>query len=186
MSDRTRFGLALLAAWGLVLASIASVALIVGADVADWQRAVLLAVLEEHLASVVLVSLLLVWLTCIALPALLISTLAAADVDDLRGAIAFVQTETPLTGTAALAQEVPAEAQAIDAPPPEAKALSVAPDPPSSASRCADRITYSFGSCVPGIVPMTLCTGTSPRFFDSPVKRRRGPWLFAARRATRL
>jgi len=60
MSDRARLALALLAAWGLVLAAIASILLIVAADVADWQRAVLLAVLEEHFASVVLVSLLLI------------------------------------------------------------------------------------------------------------------------------
>ncbi len=60
MSDRMRIGLALAAAWGLVMASIAAILLLVGADLADYQRAVLLAVLEERIAHVIIVSLLLI------------------------------------------------------------------------------------------------------------------------------
>jgi DNA polymerase-3 subunit epsilon len=60
MSDRARIALALFAAWGLVVAAIAAILLIVGADVADYQRAVLLNVVEERVASIVLVSLLLI------------------------------------------------------------------------------------------------------------------------------
>ena len=59
MSDRLRIGLALLAAWGLVLAAIGAAALLVGADLADYERAVLIAVLSERAASLVVVSLLL-------------------------------------------------------------------------------------------------------------------------------
>ena len=59
MSDRTRIGLALVAAWGLVLAAIAAAALLVGADLADYQRAVLAAVLQERAPMLVVVSLLL-------------------------------------------------------------------------------------------------------------------------------
>jgi hypothetical protein len=40
-------------------------------------------------------TLLLAWLLCIVTPALVISTLAADDVTNLQGAIAFVQTEAP-------------------------------------------------------------------------------------------
>ena len=43
----------------------------------------------------VLVTVLLVWLTCIAIPAMLISTLAAENVTNLQGAVAFVQVNTP-------------------------------------------------------------------------------------------
>jgi len=59
MSDRTRIALALVAAWGLVLAAIAAAALLVGADLADHQRAVLAAVLQERAPMLVVVSLLL-------------------------------------------------------------------------------------------------------------------------------
>src|SRR5512137_2846476 len=60
MSDRMRIGLALAATWGLVMASIAAILLLVGADLADYQRAVLVAVLEERVAHVIVVSLLLI------------------------------------------------------------------------------------------------------------------------------
>ncbi len=43
----------------------------------------------------VLITLLLAWLLCIVTPALVISTLAADNVTNLEGAIAFVQTEAP-------------------------------------------------------------------------------------------
>jgi hypothetical protein len=45
----------------------------------------------------VLFTLLLAWLLCIVTPALVISTLAADDVTNLQGAIAFVQTQPPPT-----------------------------------------------------------------------------------------
>jgi CRP-like cAMP-binding protein len=44
----------------------------------------------------ILFTMALVWLLCIATPYLVISTLAADDVTNLEGAIAFVQTSTPL------------------------------------------------------------------------------------------
>jgi DNA polymerase III subunit epsilon len=59
MSDRLRIGIALFAAWGLVLAAVGAAALLVGADLADYERAVLIAVLSERAASLVVVSLLL-------------------------------------------------------------------------------------------------------------------------------
>jgi len=59
MRDRIRIGLALLAAWGLVLAAIAATAFLVGNDVADHQRAVLIAVLHERAPNLVVVTLLL-------------------------------------------------------------------------------------------------------------------------------
>jgi DNA polymerase III subunit epsilon len=60
MSDRIRIGLALLAAWGLVVAAIAAILLLVGADLGDEQRTVLVAIVQERAASVILVSLLLI------------------------------------------------------------------------------------------------------------------------------
>ena len=59
MSDRARIALALLAAWGLVLAAIAAALLLVGADLSDAERALLVPVLRERAASLVVVSLLL-------------------------------------------------------------------------------------------------------------------------------
>lgn len=61
----------------------------------------------------VLITLLLAWLLCIVTPALVISTLAADDVTDLRGAIAFVQVEAaPPPGAPMRAgSEVPAAAE---------------------------------------------------------------------------
>jgi CRP-like cAMP-binding protein len=66
----------------------------------------------------VVVTMLLAWLVLIALPALVISTLAADDVTNLQGAIAFVQTETT----------VPTEtAQPADTSTPEALVVEVEP-----------------------------------------------------------
>jgi DNA polymerase-3 subunit epsilon len=59
MRDRIRIGLALIAAWGLVLAAIGATAFLVGNDIADHQRAVLVAVLHERAPNLVVVTLLL-------------------------------------------------------------------------------------------------------------------------------
>lgn len=53
----------------------------------------------------VILSLLLVWLTCIAAPALVLSTLAAEDVTDLGGVVAFVQSDTPLPASEPSAEQ---------------------------------------------------------------------------------
>jgi CRP-like cAMP-binding protein len=53
----------------------------------------------------VLFTLLVAWLLCIAAPVLVISTLAADDVTNLQGAIAFVQVETPVPTEAPLPTE---------------------------------------------------------------------------------
>src|SRR5690606_16757454 len=44
--------------------------------------------------------------------------------------------------------------------------LSVAPEPPSHESRCADRITYSSGNSDPLISAMVLKDGTFPKCLD--------------------
>ncbi len=59
MSDRIRIGLALLAAWGLVLSAIAATALLVGADLTAQERAPLVQILQDRAQDVVLISLLL-------------------------------------------------------------------------------------------------------------------------------
>jgi hypothetical protein len=60
MSDKVRLAIALFGAWGLVLAVIAASVLLVGADMAEPDRALMLAVLQQRAASLVVVSLLLV------------------------------------------------------------------------------------------------------------------------------
>ncbi len=55
----------------------------------------------------VLFTLLIAWLVCIAAPALVISTLAADDVTNLEGAIAFVQTATPVPSETPLPTDTP-------------------------------------------------------------------------------
>jgi CRP-like cAMP-binding protein len=63
----------------------------------------------------ILITMLLVWLVCIAAPALVISTLAADNVTGLQGAVAFVQTETPLPTEAPLPTDtsVPSTAMSV-------------------------------------------------------------------------
>src|SRR5258708_7341587 len=60
MSDRVRIAVALLAAWGLVLAAIAATILLVGADLDAQERSLLFPLLQQRAAGVVVVSLLLV------------------------------------------------------------------------------------------------------------------------------
>ncbi|MEJ2210366.1 MAG: hypothetical protein P8129_15210 [Anaerolineae bacterium] len=69
----------------------------------------------------ILFTMALVWLLCIATPYLVISTLAADNVTNLEGAIAFVQTATPLPTEALPTAELP---PALDAPEPAAAMLA--------------------------------------------------------------
>jgi len=57
--ERTRVALTLLAAWGFVLAAMAAIVALVGADMTEQERAPLFLALRQHAASVVVVSLLL-------------------------------------------------------------------------------------------------------------------------------
>ena len=59
MRDRTRIALALLSAWGFVLAAMWATVALVAADMSESERAQLLPALSQHAASVVVVSLLL-------------------------------------------------------------------------------------------------------------------------------
>jgi DNA polymerase-3 subunit epsilon len=59
VSERTKVALTLFAAWGLLLATIAATVVLVGADMSDPERALLLPVLQQRAASVAIVSLLL-------------------------------------------------------------------------------------------------------------------------------
>ncbi|MEP7183134.1 MAG: exonuclease domain-containing protein [Betaproteobacteria bacterium] len=60
MSDRIRIGVALLAAWGLVLAAIAAIVLLVGADLDAEERAQVVQILQDRAANAVVISLLLI------------------------------------------------------------------------------------------------------------------------------
>jgi DNA polymerase-3 subunit epsilon len=61
MSDKTRFALALAAAWGFVAAAIAATALLVAADLAEQERALLAPILRDRAASAILIAVLLVF-----------------------------------------------------------------------------------------------------------------------------
>jgi CRP-like cAMP-binding protein len=61
----------------------------------------------------IVVTMLLAWLFLIVAPVVVIQTLAAEDVTNLEGAIAFVQTATPTPAEAVAAGEVPAPAAAV-------------------------------------------------------------------------
>ena len=63
--------------------------------------------------------------------------------------------------------------------------LSVAPEPASHESKCADSITYSSGSSLPGIVAIVLNTGPSPRNSASDMTSKTGLCPFSASRNTR-
>jgi CRP-like cAMP-binding protein len=74
------------------------------------------------------VTMLLAWLACIAAPVLVLSTLAADNVTNLQGAIAFVQIETttPVPATEAVALETP-EPELIVPEVPAERVLMAAP-----------------------------------------------------------
>jgi CRP-like cAMP-binding protein len=79
----------------------------------------------------VVVSVLLVWLVCIVAPAFLISTLAAEEVTNLQGAIAFVQTETPLPTDTPLPTETPIPPAPTQVPPTQTPLPTTTPLPPT-------------------------------------------------------
>jgi CRP-like cAMP-binding protein len=70
----------------------------------------------------VLVTLILVWLTCIAAPALLIATLTAQNVTNLGGAVAFVQVNTAPPGEFVASAATPIPADPLPMPPLQAQA----------------------------------------------------------------
>jgi CRP-like cAMP-binding protein len=74
----------------------------------------------------VLFSLLLAWLLCIVTPALVISTLAADNVTNLQGAIAFVQTEAPPPTDAPSPTDTPVPPLAVLSEPAESVSESAA------------------------------------------------------------
>ncbi|MCL7454536.1 MAG: cyclic nucleotide-binding domain-containing protein [Anaerolineae bacterium] len=129
-----------------------------------------------------LVTMLLAWIVLIALPALVISTLAADDVTNLQGAIAFVQTDAPvLTDTPPATDtstpepvlvelSVPAEPMALmEAPAQEASGLSVeAAAVPSEA--VAGPVAEPMADTPPTATPwIIVVTNTPPPPTDTPL-----------------
>ncbi len=78
MGDRTKFALALAAAWGFVVAAIAATLLLAFADLSEHERALLEPVLRGRVAGVVLVAVLIVFPLAIIVHALLRRYVAAA------------------------------------------------------------------------------------------------------------
>ena len=81
----------------------------------------------------VIVTLLLAWLLLVAMPLLVITTLAEADVVGLQGAVAFVQTQTPLPTETPLptATPIPPTATATPVPPTHTPLPTNTPVPPT-------------------------------------------------------
>jgi len=82
----------------------------------------------------VIVTLLLAWLLLVAMPLLVITTLAEADVVGLQGAVAFVQTQTPLPTETPLptATTVPPTATPTPVPPTHTPLPTDTPVPPTA------------------------------------------------------
>jgi CRP-like cAMP-binding protein len=114
----------------------------------------------------VLFTLLIAWLVCIAAPALVISTLAADDVTNLEGAVAFVQTATPVPTETAVPTETSVPPQPIlsvsDEPTAEVAVESIvqaAPeqpaDDPEAAPLAASATAVEEQALVPSAVPVS-------------------------------
>jgi CRP-like cAMP-binding protein len=110
----------------------------------------------------VLITVLLVWLTCIAIPAMLISTLAAENVTNLQGAVAFVQINTPPSSESQQLVEAQATQGAPSSEPVQAEAqvLGVqAPAPPSQEAPAAGELA---SAAVPAPTEGTESTAPQP------------------------
>jgi CRP-like cAMP-binding protein len=96
-------------------------------------------------------TLLIAWLVLIAMPILVISTLAAEDVIGLQGAVAFVQTETPLPTWTPLptATPIPPTATATLIPPTQTPLPTDTPVPPTETSIPPTETPLPTGTPVP-------------------------------------
>jgi hypothetical protein len=79
----------------------------------------------------VLITVLLAWLVCIVVPAMLISSLAAERVTNLQGAIAFVQTMTPVPTETAIPSDTPIPPSDTPVPPTGTPMPTETPLPPT-------------------------------------------------------
>ncbi len=89
----------------------------------------------------VLLSMLLVWLACIAAPVIVISTLAADNVTNLQGAVAFVQLENAAVPVAAAPRptETALPAESLALPPGQPDAQQFSDQAPVSAAMAASQ-----------------------------------------------
>ena len=130
----------------------------------------------------VLITLLVAWLLCIAAPVLVISTLAADDVTNLQGAIAFVQVETPVPTEAPLPAVMDASpvvelsAPVESAIEPVSDVVAVAPSvAPMEAAQAGPLPADTAEPILPTEVPATatpwiiVITNTPPPATDTPV-----------------
>lgn len=105
----------------------------------------------------ILFTMALVWLLCIATPYLVISTLAADNVTNLEGAIAFVQTATPLPSEPLPPTDAP---QAVDLSEPGAAMLAV---PVESEAVAQEMPAQVEPAAVEAQVPAVEAAGAEPQ-----------------------
>jgi hypothetical protein len=116
----------------------------------------------------VVVTVLLAWLLCIAAPVMVISTLAADDVTNLQGAIAFVQTATPVPTEMQLPADTAVPQAAMLSAPAESVAepivqVEASPEAPAS-------VPESPTPVPPTPTPyVVVVTNTPPPATDTPV-----------------
>lgn len=117
----------------------------------------------------VVVSVLLAWLLCIAAPVMVISTLAADDVTNLQGAIAFVQTSTPVPTEAPLPTDTSVPQAAMVSIPTEPIAEPTAQEIEAPAEALA-AVQDSPTPILPTETPYILVvTNTPPPVTDTPI-----------------
>jgi hypothetical protein len=112
---------------------------------------------------------LLAWLACIAAPALVLSTLAADNVTNLQGAIAFVQTEPPAPVAEAVVLETPEPEPAAEEVPLEVAAVAEPPvteEPPADNSQDLAAGAAEAATATPWIV---VVTNTPPPPTETPL-----------------
>jgi CRP-like cAMP-binding protein len=116
----------------------------------------------------ILVTILLAWLLCIAAPVMVISTLAADDVTNLQGAIAFVQVETPVLADMSEPTDAPIPQAAMMMAPVEAVVESVvqAESSPELKAPAPESPTQVPLTPTPYIL---VVTNTPPPVTDTPV-----------------
>lgn len=115
------------------------------------------------------VTMLLAWLACIAAPALVLSTLAADNVTNLQGAIAFVQTEPPAPVAEAVVLETPEPEPAAEEVPLEVAAVAEPPvteEPPADNSQDLAAGAAEAATATPWIV---VVTNTPPPPTETPL-----------------
>jgi CRP-like cAMP-binding protein len=130
-----------------------------------------------------LVTMLFIWLVCVAAPALVISTLAAEDVTNLQGAIAFVYTATPVPTNTSLPThqplasvalaEIPTNTPTVEAAAPAETMIleeAMIAQAPALVPNSPEPTEPAVGEIAPTATPWVIVvTNTPPPATDTPI-----------------